>query len=208
MRRRVHAGLVYAAALMVLAAFLAPIGWMLLMSLKTRAQIYAWPPLFFGFTPTLDNYRALFAAGSSFGHYLLNSVIVAMAATVLALLVGLPAAYALVGQRLRWGGTMRSGVLLFRMLPPVALLLPYYLMFRAAGLLGDLSAIAIAHFTFCIAITVWMMRASFAAVPGEIEEAGRIDGATVWQIFRLLALPMVKAGGGGLRHLRRPHVVE
>ena len=194
MRRPVRLVAGYAAALAVLAVFLVPIAWMIVISLKTRAQIYTWPPQWYGFTPTLDNYRALFAASSSFPRFLLNSVAVAGGATGLALLVGLPAAYALAGQRLRQAAMLRSGVLLFRMLPPVALLLPYYLLFRAVGLLGTLPAMMIAHFTFCIAVVVWMMRSSFDALPPEIEEAGRIDGATTWQVFRLLALPMVKAG--------------
>ena len=194
MRPRLAQGLTYAAALAVLAAFLSPIAWMVVISFKTRAQIYAWPPQVIGFTPTLDNYRALFAATSMFPRFLLNSVVVAAGATGLALLVGLPAAYALAGPRIRSAPALRSVVLMVRMLPPVALLLPYYLLFRVTGMLGTLASMAVAHFTFCIAIVVWMMRTTFEAMPAEVEEAGRIDGATAWQVFLHLALPMTKAG--------------
>ena len=194
MRRRLSVALVYLACLAVLSAFLAPIAWLVAISFKTRAQIYAWPPQVVGFAPTLENYRALFAAGSAFPRFLLNSVTVAAGATLLALAVGLPAAYALAGSRVRWAGALRGLVLVVRMLPPVALLLPYYLLFRLTGSLGTLGSMAIAHFTFCIAIVVWMMRTAFEAVPAEVEEAGRIDGATAWQVFRHLALPMTRAG--------------
>ena len=185
---------IYAAALAVLVVFLSPIAWMVVISLKTRAQIYSWPPQVFGFAPTLDNYRALLSPSSHFPHFLLDSVLVAAAATFLALVVGLPTAYALAGRRLRFAAAGRGLALIVRMLPPVSLLLPYYLLFRQTGLLGSLGSIAIAHFTFCIAIVVWMMRTAFEAVPVEVEEAGRMDGASAWQVFLFLALPMTKAG--------------
>ena len=192
-RRQARVALVYAVAVLVLLIFLAPIGWMVDISFKTRAQIFAWPPHILAFTPTFTNYRALFVAGSAFPRFILNSVLVAAGSTALALAVGLPAAYALVGRRLPGAAALRSGVLLFRMMPPVALLLPYYLMFRAAGLLGHLAAIAIAHFTFSIAIVVWMMRGTFEGLPVEVEEAARIDGATPGQVFRHIAVPMARA---------------
>jgi multiple sugar transport system permease protein len=193
MRRVMFRVGVYALAVAVLLVFLAPIGWMVLVSMKTRAQIFAWPPLIWGFAPTLENYRALFQPGAAFPRALVNSLLAAFGSTALALLVGLPAAYALVGERLRRARTMRRFVLLFRMIPPVALLLPYYLLARLTGLLGTLGAVAVVHFTFSIAIVVWMMRGSFASLPTEVEEAGRIDGATPRQLFLFIALPMSAA---------------
>ena len=193
MRRGLVRIAIYATAVAVLLVFLAPILWLVAISLKTRLQIYAWPPLLWGFTPTLENYRVLFAPGAAFPRAVGNSLLVAAGSTALALLVGLPAAYALVGDRLRHAGAVRAGVLLFRMIPPVALLLPYYLMFRLAGLLGSLFAVALVHFTFSIAIVVWMNAGSFASLPGEVEEAGRIDGATPRQVFWFIALPMTRA---------------
>ncbi len=194
MRRRLFRTLVYALALAVLAVFLAPIGWMVVISLKTRAQIFAWPPLLWGFRPTLANYAGLFAPGAGFAAAMRNSVLVAAASTTMALLVGLPAAYALVGTRLRHAPALRVGVLLVRMIPPVALLLPYYLLARQTGTLGSLWAIATVHGSFSIAIVVWMMRGSFADLPPEIEEAGRLDGATPRQLFLFIAVPMARAG--------------
>jgi multiple sugar transport system permease protein len=179
--------------MLVLLGFLAPIAWMLNVSFKTRAQIFAWPPEVFAFTPTLENYYGLVTGRAAFPRYVLNSVLVALSSTALALMVGLPAAYALVGRRLRWAGGMRSGVLLFRMIPPVALLLPYYLMFRQVGLVGNPASIAISHFTFSIAIVVWMMRGAFASLPAAVEEAARVDGATPRQVFWFVALPMTRA---------------
>lgn len=183
----------YLAAILVLLVFLAPIAWMVDISFKTRPEIFTWPPSILLFRPTFANYRSLFDPESHFLHFILNSVLAAAGSTALALLVGLPAAYALAGKRLERAALFQSGVLLFRMMPPVALLLPYYLIFRASGLLGHISAIAIAHFTFSIAIVVWMMRVSFDGLPQAVEEAARIDGASPWQVFRYIALPMSAA---------------
>ena len=193
LRRRLAQAVIYAAAIAVLAAFLSPILWLFAISLKTRAQIYAWPPLIWGFTPTWENYRGLFAAPAAFPRAVLNSLLVAAGATAAALLVGLPAAYALVGQRLRHARAARAGVLMFRMIPPVALLLPYYLMARLTGLLGSLVAVGIVHFIFSLAIVIWMMRAAFAGLPTEVEEAARIDGAGPGLVFRAIAVPMTRA---------------
>ncbi len=193
MARTLHRALIYGLALIVLLVFLAPILWILLLSVKTRAQIFAWPPQIWNFTPTWSNYADLFAANAAFPRAVLDSIIVAAAATALSLLVGLPAAYALVGRRLRHARAARGMLLLFRMIPPIALLLPYYLMFRMVGLLGSLAAVAIVHFAFSLAIVVWMMRDSFAGLPKEVEEAARIDGATPRQVFLAIALPMVRA---------------
>ena len=184
---------VHAVSTLVLAVFLAPIAWIVVTSLKSRTQVFAWPPLIVGFTPTWQNYRDLFAAGAGFPRAMLNSIVAAAASTCAALVIGLPAAYALVGRRTRRAGTVRAGVLLIRMIPPVALLLPYYLMFRTTGLLGSLAAVAIVHVTFCTPVVVWMMRDSFAGLPAEVEEAARVDGATPRQVFQWVALPMVRA---------------
>jgi multiple sugar transport system permease protein len=84
-------------------------------------------------------------------------------------------------------------MLTFRMLPPVALVLPYYFVFRQAGLLGSLWAIGLTHAVFSIAIVIWMMKAYFETLPREIEEAARIDGASTWQVFTRIALPLSHA---------------
>ncbi len=193
MRRRLRRVLIYAAAIAVLAAFLLPIAWVVEISFKTRAQIFVWPPRVLDFAPTLENYRVLFQPGSGFVRALGNSVMVALSSTAIALALALPASYALAGRRLRHAATLGWGILLFRMMPPIALLLPYYLLFRELGLLGSLAAITIAHVVFSFAIIAWMMRAAFESLPGEIEEAARIDGASNFQVFARIALPLTKA---------------
>lgn len=192
-RRLVGTLAVYATAVAVLAAFLAPLIWVAGMSFKTRLEIFAWPPTFLPASPTLQNYANLFAPRSRFPATVANSLLAAAIATILALGLGVTAAYALAGHRLRRAEAASFWMLTFRMLPPVALVLPYYFVFRQAGLLGSLWAIGLTHSVFSIAIVIWMMKAYFASLPREIEEAARIDGATTWQIFVRIALPLSQA---------------
>ena len=79
------------------------------------------------------------------------------------------------------------------MMPPVALVIPYYVLFQSTGLLGSLWATAISHSVFSIAIVIWMMKNFFDEIPPEIEEAAIVDGATNWQLFSRIALPISKA---------------
>lgn len=191
--RTLSAVAVYAAALAVLAVFLAPLIWVAGMSFKTRLEIFAWPPTFFPAEPTLQNYANLFAPRSRFPATVANSLVAALIATSVALGLGVGAAYALASHRLRHARAASFWMLTFRMLPPVALVLPFYFVFRQAGLLGSLWAIGLTHAVFSIAIVIWMMKAYFETLPREIEEAARVDGATTWQIFTRIALPLSRA---------------
>lgn len=185
--------LVYGAALAVSALFLAPLAWVVGLSFKTRLEIFAWPPTFWPNAPTLQNYANLFGPRARFPATIANSLIVASTATTIALVLGVSAAYALASPRLRFARAAAFWMLSFRMLPPVALVLPYYFVFRQAGLLASVWAVALTHSVFAIAIVVWMMKAYFETLPREIEDAARVDGASTWQIFTRVALPLSPA---------------
>lgn len=185
MRRWLGRAAIYAAALGVLLVFLAPIAWMIDISLKTRAEIFVWPPKMLAFTPTFANYRTLFATGLAFPRFLLNSVGVALAATALTLVVGLPAAYALVGKRLRYAPAVRAGVLLFRMIPPVV---------RAAITASAIFAVLTSWNEFLFAVTLSRLETQTVpvAVAGFIGDVyvswGQLAAATVLGLLRALAL--------------------
>lgn len=192
LRRRLGRVLADTAALGILAVFLLPLVWLVLLSFKSRLEIFAWPPRFFGFTPTIENYAAVLGGARSFLPALSNSLLVALLATALSLLAGVTAGFALAKRRVGGARMMGLALLFFRMMPPVALLLPYYLMFRGAGMLGTLTATALAHAVFAVAIVLWMLRDAFGELPGEIEEAATVDGCTTWQMFRYVSLPLVR----------------
>jgi len=177
------------AAWLIVLAFMAPFGWMVLGSFKTTVDFLAYPPVFV-FLPTLENYRQVFA-DNAFLHYLLNSTIVATGATGLGLLLGIPAAYALA----RWRQTT-VGVLLLaaRMAPGIAFLIPLFVMFLQLHLVGSYISLILSHLIFTLPLTVWMVVSFIEAIPRGIEEAAEIDGCSVLGIILRIVVPLTAQG--------------
>ena len=150
-----------------------PIAWMVLTSFKSERDATS-PGLFFA--PSLDAYREVFAR-ADYLSFALNSVVISVGGTVLALLFAIPAAYAMAfhpTQRTR--GTL-LWMLSTKMLPPVGVLVPIYLLFRTAGLLDTRSGLVMIYALMNLPIVVWMLFTFYKEVPNEILEAGRMDGA-------------------------------
>jgi multiple sugar transport system permease protein len=170
---------------------LLPVLWLLQMSLKTGVDAFRMPPLLL-FTPTFENYLGLLQ--ERFPKFFMNSVVVSLTTTTLSMLLGVPAAYALA--RARFGGTegLRLWILFTRMVPPIAVALPFFLMFRTAGLLDTRLALVIVYLTFNLGLVIWTMEVFFAGIPPSLEEAARIDGASVLRIFLKVSLPLTAPG--------------
>jgi len=170
--------LIYALVLGLAALTLFPFLWLVLMSLKTNDDIFAFPPKFL-FDPTSANYLALWDSG--FRQAFLNSAIVSTTSTALALLVGVPGAYALSRMAVRLEKPLSLLILASRMAPPIAFTIPYFLAYRHANLLDTRTGLVLIYLTFNISLVVWLMRGFFDAVPRSLEEAAWIDGASLWQ---------------------------
>jgi multiple sugar transport system permease protein len=181
--------ILYGTTTLLLAVVLFPALWMLQLSFRAGGDIF---DLSLIFTPTLDNYRALWTGlfPSSFG----NSVVVSFAATALSLLFGVPAAYSLSRWRFRARRSVALWILATRMAPPVAFTIPFFLAYRFLGLIDSLTGLVVIYLTFNLALVVWMMRNFFDGVPRALEEAAWIDGCGVWSAFRLIALPLAAPG--------------
>ena len=180
---------VHGAAILLLAVVLFPALWMLQLSFRVGGDIF---DLSFTFTPTFDNYWALWTG--LFPGSFRNSIIVSLVATVLSLLLGVPAAYALSRCRFRARRSIALWILATRMAPPVAFTIPFFLAYRFLGLIDSLTGLIVIYLTFNLALVVWMMRNFFDGVPRALEEAAWIDGCGVWSGFRLIALPLAAPG--------------
>ena len=153
-----------------------PIAWMVLTSFKTEA-VATTPSLVF--SPTLSSYATVLAR-ADYLRFAFNSVAVSVGGTVLALLFAIPAAYAMAFHPTkRTRGTL-LWMLSTKMLPPVGVLVPIYLLFRGAGLLDTRTGLIIIYALMNLPIVVWMLFTFYKEVPGEILEAGRMDGARTW----------------------------
>jgi multiple sugar transport system permease protein len=191
-RRRLQAGLVYAALIALAVIFLFPLLWVLGLSLKTRLQVFADPPLFIWW-PTLENYIDVLGR-SDFLLAFVNTLVVAGSAVTLSLCVGVPAAYAFA----RFPFTGRSflffALLVMRMLPPIAVLVPMYVLFSKLGLATTRLSVVLAYSTFALPLVVWLMRGFFEDLPKELEESAWIDGAGRYRAFVHIVLPLAKPG--------------
>jgi multiple sugar transport system permease protein len=164
--------------------------WMLSLSLKPEVENIAYPPVFIPEEPTLANYLAVFEA-SSFGLYLSNSLVVTGGATLLALMVGVPAGYGIAKAK---AYKLAIIVLIARITPNLSYLIPLFIMFQFIGLTGTLYPLIITHLVITVPIVVWVMIGFFETLHPDLEEAALIDGCSLWQAFWYIALPLARPG--------------
>lgn len=178
--------------LAALAVFLAPVAWLLTTAYKPARDIFGLPPGL-AFTPTLDNFRAI-AELFDLPGLLGTSLLVAGGATAVALLLGVPAGYALARSASRWAMGVAYLFLAVRMVPPVATLIPFYVQMRDLGLLGSPLAVVLIHGMLSTTLVTWLMFGQFRALPPVLEEAAVVDGCSRPGAFLRIALPLAAPG--------------
>ncbi|HET9750759.1 MAG TPA: carbohydrate ABC transporter permease [Casimicrobiaceae bacterium] len=182
-----------ALATVLLAVWAFPVLWALLTSFKTERDVLAYPPTIF-FEPTLRNYVDVLFGSASLLPNLLSSTIVAGVSTIVTLLLAIPAAYALA--RLDLPAKRASGfyVLATQMLPPVGLIIPYYLVLQKVGMLDTYSGLIVIYLTFSLPFAIWLMVSYFEDIPREMEEAALLDRAGRLRALWYVILPQVRGG--------------
>ena len=169
-----------------------PLGWLVLTAFKTELQAISVPPLLF-FTPTLENF-SIVQERSDYMHYATNSLITSVLSTILGLALAFPAAYAMAFIKGKYTKDILMWMLSTKMMPAVGALVPIYVVAQTTGLLDSLTVLTIIFTLSNLPIMVWMLYSNFKEIPGEILEASRMDGATLWQEFRLVLLPLTMGG--------------
>jgi len=164
--------------------------WMLSLSLKNDADNTAFPPIFIPNPPTLDNFRDVFAK-NNFLLYFWNSILVTGGAVLVGLLVGVPAGYGIARAK---SAKFAFLILIARITPALSYLIPLFLVFQLIGLNGTITALLVTHLVITVPIIVWVMIGYFENVPTELEDAALVDGASPWQGFRHIALPLARPG--------------
>ena len=164
--------------------------WMLSLGLKNEVDNIAYPPVFIPNPPTFANFISVFE-NNDFGQYFLNSLIVTGLATLIALVVGVPAGYGIAKAQAHKLAIM---ILIARVTPALSYLIPLYMVFQLIGLTGSVWPIVITHLVITIPIFVYIMIGFFESLPPDLEEAALIDGCTLWQAFRHVAMPLARPG--------------
>jgi ABC-type glycerol-3-phosphate transport system permease component len=193
-RRRPTAGRI-SAVLLILTAILmlAPFIWTALSVTKPTDVAFANPPVLTGYTPTLKAFQNLWET-TYFAQYLINTLVVAVLSTIVALVLGIPAAYALS----RFPGYVSAILLLlalvFRSLPRFSVVLPMYEISRALGIYDTTFALAAALVAINQPFSIWLLRNFFAEIPKELDEAAMIDGCTRLGTLRRVMIPLMRPG--------------
>jgi multiple sugar transport system permease protein len=168
-----------------------PVLWMALMMIKPEAIMFARPPVWL-FRPTLEHFE--YVLGHGFVWSLLTSLLVATASTVLVVLVGTPAAYAFARFPIRRRDDLLLFVLATRMAPPVALAIPFYLIYARVGLLDTYAGLIVAYLSFNLSFYVWVLWSFCRDLPVELEEAARADGYPRSHVLVHVVLPLLRPG--------------
>jgi multiple sugar transport system permease protein len=191
--KRIRLGVIVAVSVIFLLAWIFPIFWSVLNSFKTDRDVLAYPPKLL-FQPTLDAYRDVLFGASSILPNLFSSAVITIGTTILTMLLAVPAAYALA--RLRFRGKKLAGfyVLATQMLPPVGIIIPYFLVLRHIGWIDTYQGIILIYLSFSLPFAIWLLVSYFEDIPFEMEEAAYLDGAsrlrTLWRII----MPQVRGG--------------
>ncbi|MBC6439525.1 MAG: carbohydrate ABC transporter permease [Rhodospirillales bacterium] len=190
------------ALVMVVLFFMFPIFWILLMSLQTNETILRSPPSMV-FEPTLSNYAAIIAGrldsnvasmGIEFMSNLMNSIILSVGSVTLALILGVPAAYAFARHKFRGSEDIAFTLLSFRFAPPLLVLLPLNLYFQQIGLADTYFGLIWVYQLICLPLILWIVRGYFEDISPDVEHAYRIAGHSWFSTFRRICLPLAAPG--------------
>ena len=175
-----------------------PMVWMLLTSLKSGFAAMQFPPQWWPAEPTLESYTKLLdpknSVGKDFLHYFWNSLFVSTTTTILAVAVAVPAAYAF--SRFTFPGRtfLFFSVLLRNMFPAVIFLVPLFILMRFLGLVNTHGSLILTYLTFGLPLSIWLLKGFYDNIPIQLEQAARIDGATRFQAFLLIVMPLSSPG--------------
>jgi multiple sugar transport system permease protein len=179
------------AAVVITALFLFPIYWLTMISFKTPDEIFAYPPVWWPEQIQFANYAVLFKDGDAVTVW--NSLVIASTSTAIAMVLGTMCAYSIA--RFRTGGQFfAEWILSNRMIPPIVIVFPIFLMFVMLGLVDTYLGLILLYTAFNLPYVIWMMRGYIQDIPLELEESALVDGCTRWQVFMRVVWPMVRGG--------------
>jgi multiple sugar transport system permease protein len=190
-RKGLRLALRYLAAVLLTIFFMFPIYWLFIMSVKTPDEIFASPPAWYPASLQLDTFWVLFRDGDAIT--VLNSLILAGTSTVCAMLLGTAAAYGLA--RFRTGGdNLAIWIISQRMVPPIAIVFPIFLLYVAFGLVDSLVGMILLYTAFNLPYVIWMMRGYIQDIPIELEESAMLDGCSRLAVLWRIVMPLARTG--------------
>lgn len=181
----------YAALTLVTLFFLLPLFWILRTSLITKVEAYKMPPNWLA-PLTFDNYINIFT-NNPFGRYFMNSFLIALASTLISVLLGAMSAYWICRCAVHTE-RVKIAILITQMIPPVVMVIPLSLMVKRLGLDDSYFALIMSYLSFNLPYVIWMLLSHFEAIPRELDDASAVDGCTRFQAYTRVVLPLVMPG--------------
>lgn len=184
---------VYAAAAVIIMICLFPFLWMSISSIKVLRELYTIPPTWIPETPTLGNYKTVLF-DSNIPRYFLNSVIISVGSTALAIFLAIFASYGFARFNFRGKSAYQSFILVGQLLPTAAIIVPLFITLRYLDLVNTYLGLILVYMIITLPLSVWMLTSYFKAIPVELEEAAIIDGATRLGVLFRITLPLSLPG--------------
>lgn len=189
-KNRAKTTVIYLLVILVLLIFFIPIYWMVTTSFKSGVDVfqYSW-----FFKPTLENYKKVLNLGNFKNNYM-NSLIIAILSTLLSIIIGFPAAYALSRFNIKGKDTLAFWVLSLRMIPPIVVAIPFFIIYQKLGLYDTLLGMILIYVAFNLPFAIWILRGFIEEIPREIEEAALVDGCSHKDIIFRVTIPLSLTG--------------
>jgi multiple sugar transport system permease protein len=187
----IQKALLFVFAIFVTLVFFLPLLWVVMSSFKTRLDLFAIPPKWV-FAPTLENYTGILQ--SDFKQQFINSLIIAIVSTLFSVTLGGLTAYGFSRYPLKSSNFVLFWILSLRMLPVIAVVVPFFLLFQAVGLLDRHIALILIYSIFNISFSIWVLKGFFDEIPREFEEAAMLEGYSPLEVFFRVSLPLVRPG--------------
>jgi multiple sugar transport system permease protein len=188
-----ESAMVYVTVIVIVVVMLAPIVWLAITSIRPLVEVSSVRLNLIPQHPTLSNYSAIFER-YDMGGLLKTTTLVSLAVVVANLVLGSPAAYAMARYDFVGAKAMYGGIIFFRMIPPIAAIVPLFMLFERAHLLGTFQGLILAHTAFKLPVTIWLLRNFFLDVPRELDDSARVDGASTLRVLWQIALPLIQPG--------------
>lgn len=206
---RLRTALLMLAGLVFFIFLFGPVYWMVATSLMTESEMLSVPPHIVPLEPTLRNYMTVLGIGDpdylafannrapavfDIAPAMRNSLLVAVTVALLNLAIATPAAYAFARLNVRGALPVLMTYLAVRMIPPIMIVVPLFLVMRTLGLIDTKLSLIIVYCFFTVPFSIWVLQSYFKAMPGDLEDAALIDGCTRWQTVRHILLPLARPG--------------
>jgi len=182
----------YLGVLLVVSVFLFPVYWIFSTAVKPPLEVFRLPPKLI-FPPTLSNFASV-VQRADFIHLVMNSLVAALGSTFLSLVLAFPAAYSFARFKIRRKNDLAFAILSLRMFPPIAVAVPFFIMYKRVGLYDTQLGLVLIYATSNIPFALWLLIGFIKEIPPELEEAALVDGASVYQTLYKIVLPLLRTG--------------